>query len=111
MKKLLEIIEYVTPERKKPFSAWLFRLKDVRGRALVQGRLKRIELGNFGDCKHLSGGVWELRINFGPGYRAYFAKEGMSIVLLLCGGDKGSQKRDVQKAIEYLDDYRRRING
>ncbi len=111
MKELFELLEYVTEDGKKPFSRWLFRLKDVRGRALINSRLKRIVLGNFGDCKSLSGGVWELRVDFGPGYRAYFAKEGTNIVLLLCGGDKGSQKRDIQKAIEYLTGYRRRTNG
>jgi putative addiction module killer protein len=80
------------------FRAWLTGLQDVAGRAVIARRLSRIEAGNFGDAKALSGGVSELRINFGPGYRVYFTKRGKTVVLLLVGGDKGSQARDIAKA-------------
>lgn len=64
--------------------------------------------GNFGDCKSLREGVWELRIDWMPGYRVYFAKEGRSIVLLLCGGDKRKQSADIERAVGYWKDYRAR---
>ena len=89
---------YELPNGRRPFSEWLSNLKDVRGRAKIRTRLTRVELGNFGDCKSVGEGVFELRIPHGPGYRVYFGREGNSIVLLLCGGDKASQSADVEKA-------------
>jgi len=71
-------------------------------------RLDRLKLGNFGDCKTLQEGVSELRIHYGPGIRIYYGKIGDRIVLLLCGGDKGSQDRDINKAKDYLNDYQSR---
>ena len=71
-------------------------------------RLDRLKLGNFGDCKTISDGVSELRIHYGPGIRIYYAKTGNKVILLLCGGDKGSQKKDIDKAKEYLKDYQSR---
>ena len=67
-------------------------------RARIQARVLRFETGNLGDHKHLDGGVWEARVMFGPGYRLYFGKEGDELVLLLIGGDKGSQRKDIAKA-------------
>jgi len=100
--------EYVTPDGKNPFRKWLHALRDVRARAKIRVRLNRVRLGNFGDAKPVGGGVSELRISHGPGYRVYFAREGSTVVLLLCGGDKSSQKRDITKAKEYWLDYQRR---
>ena len=87
---------------------WLAALRDVRARARVVARIDRLKLGNFGDCKGLGGGVSELRIAYGPGYRVYFALVGVQVVLLLCGGDKDSQDADIAKAVEYLADFKRR---
>ncbi len=100
--------EYVTPDGKNPFREWLHTLRDVGARAKVRVRLNRVRLGNFGDAKAVGGGVSELRIPYGPGYRVYFARAGDTIVLLLCGGDKSSQKRAIGTAKEYWLDYQRR---
>jgi putative addiction module killer protein len=100
--------EYVTAEGKNPFREWLHALRDVRARARIRVRLNRVRLGNFGDAKSVGDGVSELRIPYGPGYRVYFARTGSTIVLLLCGGDKATQKRDVNTAKDYWLDYQRR---
>jgi putative addiction module killer protein len=100
--------EYVTPDGKNPFRNWLHALRDVKAPAKVRVRLNRVRLGNFGDAKAVGGGVHEFRIPYGPGYRVYFARAGSTVVLLLCGGDKSSQKRDITKAKEYWLDYQRR---
>lgn len=102
--------EYVTPDGKSPFRKWLHTLRDVSARAKIRVRLNRVRLGNFGDAKPVGGGVSELRIPVGPGYRVYFAREGSTVVLLLCGGDKSSQKRDIEKAKQYWLDYQRRTS-
>ncbi len=81
---------------------------DTKARSIVLTRLRRVALGNFGDCKQLKNatGIWELRIDFGPGYRIYFGKKGNSIIILLLGGDKGSQTRDIAKAEQYWLSYK-----
>tara|TARA_R110002096_G_C14367410_1_gene704550 strand:+ start:204 stop:500 length:297 start_codon:yes stop_codon:yes gene_type:complete len=81
------------------FGRWLDNLKDVRGRARILARLERLAEGHRGDTKPLREGISELRIDVGPGYRVYFTKRGRSLILLLCGGDKGTQKRDIERAI------------
>ena len=90
-----------------PFSDWLASLRDSRTVGIVRARLNRIRLGNFGDCKTVGGGVEELRIDFGPGYRVYYGREGSLVVVLLCGGSKKSQATDIVSAQrewkEYLD--------
>ena len=106
-----EIRLYATRNGKVPYSRWLNSLKDVRGRAVVRVRLNRIRLGNFGDCRTVGEGVMELRIDHGPGYRVYFGRVGRRIVLLLCGGDKASQSKDIELARAYWADYRRREHG
>jgi putative addiction module killer protein len=88
-----------------PFSDWLASLKDARAVGIVRARLNRIRLGNFGDCKSVGGGVEELRIDFGPGYRVYYAREGSLVVILLCGGRKGTQDRDLLRARRYWKEY------
>jgi len=100
--------EYVTAEGKNPFREWLHGLRDVRARARIRVRLNRVRLGNFGDAKSVGDGVSELRIPYGPGYRVYFARTGSTVVLLLCSGDKATQKRDVNTAKDYWLDYQRR---
>lgn len=80
------------------FTLWMETLKDRRARDRVLARLRRFELGNFGDIKPVGNGVSEARIDHGPGYRLYFVRQGDVVVVMLCGGDKGSQKRDISAA-------------
>ncbi len=80
------------------FSNWLTRLKDVQARARIVRRVDRLQRGNPGDVKPVGEGVSELRIDYGPGYRVYFIQEGKLIIVLLCGGDKSSQSRDISQA-------------
>ena len=103
-----EIDYYKTEDGAAPFREWLEALRDVNGRAKVRVRLDRARLGNLGDHKHIDDGVWEIRIDYGPGYRVYFAKEENRIILLLIGGDKDTQRRDIAQAVNYLQDYSRR---
>lgn len=92
-----------------PFEDWLEGLRDAKGRAVIQVRLDRLEQGNPGDCKPVGEGVLELRVDFGPGYRVYFAEDGSAIVLLLVGGDKGTQSKNIKNAKRYWKDYRERM--
>jgi putative addiction module killer protein len=105
---MIEVRRYLTESGKDVFGEWLEDLADDRARAKVAARVLRLAAGNFGDCKSLREGVWELRIDWGPGYRVYFAKEGRSIVLLLCGGDKRKQSADIERAVDYWKDYKAR---
>lgn len=82
----------------KRFSMWLDSLRDGRARAAVLARLNRLGLGNFGDAKSVGEGVSELRINVGPGYRAYYLRSGRTLVVMLCGGDKSTQSADIKLA-------------
>jgi putative addiction module killer protein len=96
--------EYVTADGKSPFREWVRSLAKAVG-ARIQLRVQRFELGNLGDHKNVGGGVWEARVMFGPGYRIYFGKDGDSIVVLLVGGDKGSQAKDIARAHGFWRDY------
>ena len=80
------------------FAAWLKGLRDERAQARIVIRIRRLEIGNPGDVKAVGEGVFEMRIDYGPGYRVYFLRQGQEIVVLLCGGDKSSQRRDVATA-------------
>ena len=100
----LEIFLY-REGRSTPFSEWLRSLKDGRAVGIVRARLNRIRLGNFGDCKSVGGGVDELRIDFGPGYRVYYGRDGSLVVVLLCGGNKRTQARDIVTAQAYWREY------
>ena len=80
----------------------------LRARAKIRARLDRVEEGNLGDYKSVGEGVFELRIDYGSGYRIYFGQEGSRIIILLCGGDKSTQAQDIRKAQEYWEDYRSR---
>ena len=105
----IEILEYLTESGQNPFREWLEGLRDRQARAKIRVRLNRIRLGNLGDCKAVGHGVSELRVPYGPGYRVYFGRKGNTIVILLYGGDKKTQSRDIALAQEYWDDYLRRI--
>ncbi len=84
-----------------PFSDWISGLRDKRTVARIDARVNRLKLGNFGDCKSVGDGVRELRIDHGPGYRLYFGTVGDQLVILLCGGDKRTQSRDIERAKQY----------
>ena len=84
--------------KSRTFDGWLTALKDRRAATRVQIRIDRLSLGNPGDVRSIGEGLSELRIHYGPGYRVYFAQRGSTLVILLCGGDKSSQERDIAKA-------------
>jgi putative addiction module killer protein len=106
---MIHVLRYVTASGHDVFGEWLAGLKDTRARAKVAVRVARLAAGNFGDCRALREGVWELRIDWGPGYRVYYGKLKQTCVLLLCGGDKRKQAADIKQAIEYWNDYKRRV--
>jgi putative addiction module killer protein len=99
---------YVNHKGKAIFTDWLEGLRDTQARARIDVRLNRLANGLAGDAKVVGQGVTELRIDWGPGYRVYFAREGATVVLLLCGGDKRTQQKDIEHAIEYWKDYQAR---
>ena len=103
-----EIILYTLIDETCPFEAWLEGLRDRRARAKIRKRLDRVQFGNLGDVKPVGEGVSELRVDDGPGYRIYFAQVGTTIVVLLCGGDKSSQRQDILKAKQYWIDFQQR---
>jgi putative addiction module killer protein len=98
----------LTGDGRDLFGEWLDSLADAHARARIEVRLGRLERGLFGDCKAVGQGVMELRIDWGPGYRVYFCRDGDAIVILLCGGDKRTQARDIGDAIRYRKDYEAR---
>ncbi len=89
----------------KIFSQWLLKLKDMKGRIAVARRIERMEHGNFGDIKSVGTSISELRITMGPGYRVYFTKREERIIILLVGGDKSTQSKDIEKAKKLLKEY------
>jgi len=105
---MIEIRRYVTRAGRSVFSEWFAELADAKVKAKVRDRIDRLSQGNFGDYKPLGGGLHELRIDWGPGYRLYYAMIGRACVLLLCGGDKRKQSSDIELARSYLRDYKER---
>ena len=105
---MYEIRHYLTAAGKNLFEEWLDSLRDAQTEARIAARIARLAAGNFGDCRPLRDGVWELRIDWGPGYRIYYAMLGRTCVLLLCGGDKRKQSADINRAVGYWNDYQRR---
>lgn len=104
----MKLRRYVTRAGKSVFGEWFAKLADQRAKARIGSRLDRLEDGNFGDSKALGGGLFELRVDCGPGYRVYYGMIGRSRVLLLCGGDKRNQPSDIRRAREYFRDYEER---
>ena len=102
------IYRYQTESGREPVTIWLERLRDKTASAAIRVRLRRLEAGNFGDCKSVGEGVAELRIDVGAGYRAYYARHGREVVILLCGGDKRTQNSDIQTAKKYWAEFKRR---
>jgi len=105
---MISLYRYQTESGQEPITDWLNRLRDKRSQAKLRIRLKRLELGMFGDCESVGDGVLELREHLGAGYRVYFGKHGQTVVILLCGGDKKSQASDIATAKAYFADWKRR---
>jgi len=106
--KTIEV--YVTKKGNSPFFEWLYSLQDKTTKGRIRNRIKRLEVGGYGDCKSVGEGVYELRFFFGAGPRVYFGEDRGSITLLLCGGDKHSQTRDIQQAKAYWKEFKERTN-
>jgi putative addiction module killer protein len=105
---VIEVRHYVSRSGRDVFDHWLTRLGDARAQAKIAVRIDRLAAGNFGDYKSVRQGLFELRIDWGPGYRAYYAMLGTVCVLLLCGGDKRKQSSDIGRALENLKDFKER---
>ena len=105
---MIEIRKYRRVEGVVPFDRWMANLRDARAKARILVQLDRLRVGLPGDWKAVGAGVFELRIREGKGYRVYFARDGATIVVLLCAGDKSTQSRDIEQAKSYWRDYRRR---
>ena len=102
---MIKLLRYQTEDEKSPITTWLGNL---RARAQIEIRLRRVSTGNFGDCKPVGEGVLELKIDVGAGYRIYCGRHGQELVILLCGGDKATQKADIQCAKNYWSDWKLR---
>jgi|SRR5689334_4328055 len=105
---MTKVREYHTRNGRRPLSEWIDALRDSSARARVLARVDRLSIGLRGDWKSVGHGVFELRVDHGPGYRIYCAEDGDQLVILLCGGDKRRQKRDIETAHEYWKDYQER---
>jgi putative addiction module killer protein len=103
-----EIRHYLAADGKDLYLDWLRQLRDPIAKVQVVKRVSRVEQGNFGDHKFCREGVWELRVDVGPGYRVYYAQAGTQVVLLLCGGDKRTQDADIARAVKNWQDWQRR---
>ena len=103
-----EVRHYTTETGVDPFGEWVHGLRDRKAAAKISSRIDRLALGNFGDHRALDGGVYELRVDWGPGCRVYFGRVGKVILLLLRGGDKATQQKDIEHAKAYLNDYQTR---
>lgn len=89
------------------FDVWFAGLRDARAKAKIQARIDRAEDGNFGDCEPIGEGCSEMRIDYGPGYRLYLLQSGLELHVLLCGGEKTTQKRDIKKALNMARELRK----
>ena len=101
----LEILQYWTADGKCPYKEWFDSLKDAALQQTIDARLTRVERGLLGDVKWIGNGVFELKFRIGPGYRIYFGRQGRRLIILLCGGDKSSQKNDIKRALQYWADF------
>jgi putative addiction module killer protein len=105
---MFDLIHYADADGKDHFGRWLESLSDMQAQARVSARLIRLHRGNFGDCRAVGEGVWEIRIDWGPGYRVYYAIAGKQAILLCEGGDKRTQATDIQRAIARWKDWQQR---
>lgn len=106
--RAVDVREYQTAAGKFPLNDWLDALRDPVSRARVIARLDRLKTGLLGDWKSIGDGVFELRIDVGPGFRVYYGQDGKTLILLLCGGDKRTQAKDIENAHSYWKDYQAR---
>jgi len=104
----VEVRQYQTADGRNPFTEWFAALRDRQAIKAIVARLTRMQSGNRGDWKPVGAGVFELRIDTGPGFRVYCGQDGARLVLLLCGGDKRTQAKDIERAHEYWRDYQAR---
>lgn len=104
-----KLLLYTTQSGKSPYEIWFYSLEDRKTQAIIWNRLDRLKYGVSRNCRFVGDGVSELKIFFGPGYRVYYGEEGDRIIILLCGGDKSTQTRDIQKASMYWKEYKRKI--
>ncbi len=102
---------YQTSTGKSPFNEWLLDLSDRKAKAAIHLRIERLRTGLFGDCKVLGAGIFELKLDIGPGYRVYFSKTGTTIILILSAGSKKNQQKDISLSKKYFEDYKVRIGG
>jgi putative addiction module killer protein len=107
---LIELLDYLDPSGRRPLRRWLDRLDPVT-RARVARTLVQLSLGNLSEVKSVGGGVFERRLDFGPGYRLYFGRDGETLIILLAGGTKSRQQRDIEAARRHWEDYKRRKRG
>lgn len=105
------VLHYLTVAGDCPFREWINSVRDKSVRATVAARINRVRAGTLGDWKSVGDGVFELRIDRGPGYRVYFGRDGRTVVILLTGGEKRSQESDIKRAKEYWRDYETRTKG
>jgi putative addiction module killer protein len=101
------VLNYILPNGKRPLKEWLNELHQ-NTQIRIRKRLIRLGAGDLGGTKHIEDGMFELRLDFGPGYRIYFGMDGKEIILLLLGGDKSTQRNDIKKASEYWNEYKER---
>ena len=105
---MFELRHYCDPAGADLFGRWLGSLNDGQTKARIAARLLRLNNGNFGDCRSVGSGVWELKIDWGPGYRVYYAIEGKHLILLCDGGDKRTQSADIERAISRWQEWQSR---
>ena len=106
-----EILTYTTPNKRNPYRQWYTQIKDEKAQIALSNRITRLRAGNFGDFRRLDAGLYELRIHYGPGYRIYFGIFQNDIVILLCGGTKGTQQRDITRAKNYWNNFIEQMKG
>lgn len=104
----IQVLHYLTTDGRIPYESWLDTVTDPIGYSAIQARTDRLERGLFGDSKFVGDGVWELRVDTGPGYRLYYARAGKLVVILLCCGSKRTQATDIKTAKAYWSDYEKR---
>jgi len=105
---VIDLLRYQREDGHEPFTDWLAGIRDKVAAARIRVRLRQVEAGNFGDCDAVGEGVIELRIHVGAGYRVYCGRHGKTVVILLCGGDKSTQPRDIKRAKELWSEWKRR---